>query len=33
MLPPIYLNNQLLLQTHEIEDVITKRVLPPKLES
>ena len=33
MLTPIYLNNQLLLQTHKIEDVITKRMLTAKLET
>jgi hypothetical protein len=33
MLTPIYLNNHLFLQTHEIEDVITKRMLTPKLET
>jgi len=33
MLTPIYLNSQLFLQTHEIEDVITKRMLTAKLET
>jgi hypothetical protein len=33
MLTPIYLNNQLVLQTHEIKDVIAKRMLAAKLET
>jgi hypothetical protein len=33
MLPPICINNQLVLQTHEIEDLITKRLLTAKLET
>jgi len=33
MLTTVYLDNQLALQAHEIEDVITKRVLTAKLET
>jgi hypothetical protein len=33
MLTPIYLNNQLVLQTHEINDKIAKRMLSAKLEA
>ena len=33
MLTPIYLNNQLVLPTHEIKDVIAKRMLTTKLKT
>jgi hypothetical protein len=33
MLTPIYLNNELLLQTYEIKDVITERMLATKLDT
>jgi hypothetical protein len=33
MLIPIYLNNQLVLQTHKIKDVIAKRMLAAKFET
>ncbi len=32
MLPPIHLNNQLVLQTYKIEDIIAKWMLPSKFE-
>jgi len=32
VVPTVYLDDQLVLQAHEIEDVITERVLPPELQ-